>query len=195
MLFRRRASRCTPRYASSQRRLAARAFYSRIFCPVTWKAVERSLCFSATRPVNRGSMGETCSRARGAQVDHVRGQPAALVDPAPHLEWIHRIQCLRCLRIGYFAPSGIGIPGCMESEPGTGGHAYPVVRNRTENDGAGRNTGAVDNHPLARTAHALIFAVKGFDPTALVLRNQAPRRLLQSPRGRITPPVTLLGIS
>src|SRR6476620_9580555 len=36
--FGRARYRSTPRRALSQRRLAARAFYSRIFCPVTWKA-------------------------------------------------------------------------------------------------------------------------------------------------------------
>src|SRR3981189_2277791 len=58
------------------------------------------------------------------QENHACGQPSALIDPAADLKWIHQIQRLRCLGIGYLAPSGIGIPGGMKSEPGTGGHAY-----------------------------------------------------------------------
>src|ERR1700682_1666619 len=80
-----------------------------------------------------------------AQENHVWGQPAALVDPVPDLKWIHQIQRLRCRGIGHSASSGTGIPGGMKSEPGPGGHAYPVMRNRTENDGAGRYARTVDD--------------------------------------------------
>src|SRR5229473_1347684 len=116
------------------------------------------------------------------QENHACGQPSALIDPAADFEWIHRIQRLRRLGIGYLAPSGIGIPGGMKSEPGTGGHAYPVMRNRTENDGAGRNTRTVDDYPLTRAAHALIFTDIGFDPAAGVLRNSNRRAACSNPR-------------
>jgi hypothetical protein len=38
----------------------------------------------------------------------------------------------------------------MKSKSGAGGHAYFVVENQTENDGAGRSTETIDDHPLAR---------------------------------------------
>src|SRR5258708_15143257 len=143
-----------------------------MLCPVTGMAARRGHVASARQGLRiQVAWAKNASELAAAKVNHARGQPATLVNPAPDLEWIHRIQCLRCLEVGYFATSGIGIPGCMESEPSTGSHAYPVMRNRTENDGAGRNTRTVDNHPLARTAHALIFAAIDFDPATASLRN------------------------
>src|SRR5258708_5462400 len=71
-----------------------------------------------------------------AQENQVRGQPSALVDPVPDLKWIHGIQALRCFGIGYPATVRSGIPGGVKFEPGAGRHAYPVIRNRTENDSA-----------------------------------------------------------
>jgi hypothetical protein len=143
-------SRSTPRFASSRRRLPARAFYSHIFCWVTWKAARSERAASVRRGL-RIQMARAIHAREfvAAQENHARCQPSALVDPAPELKWIHQIQRLRCLKIGYFAAAGVGIPGGMKSEPGTGGHAYPVMRNRAENDGAGRGTITIDDHSLA----------------------------------------------
>jgi len=84
-----------------------------------------------------------------AQKNHVWRQSSALVDPAPNLRWIHGIQSLRCFGIGYFTTVGTGIPGGVKSEPGAGGHAYLVMSNRTENDGAGRGAITIDDNHLA----------------------------------------------
>ncbi len=106
-----------------------------------------------------------------AQGNQVRGQPSALVDPVPDLKWIHGIQALRCFGIGYLATVTPGIIGGVKSEPGAGRHAYPVMRNRTENDGASRGTITVDDHPLARDSHTLISVDVGSDPAARVIHN------------------------
>src|SRR5271156_2733875 len=103
--------------------------------------------------------------------NQVRGQPSALVDPVPDLKWILGIQALRCFRIGCLATVGPGIPGGVKSEPGAGRHAYPVIRNRTENDGASRGTITVDDHPLARDSHALISVDVGSAPAARIIHN------------------------
>src|ERR1700731_5441052 len=104
-----------------------------------------------------------------AQENHVRGQSAALVDPVPDLKWIHGIQTLCCSGIGDLATAGAGIPGSVKSEPGAGGHTYPVMRNSSENDGAGRGTIAIDDHHLARDSHALISLDVGSDAAAGVI--------------------------
>src|ERR1700721_1195021 len=49
--------------------------------------------------------------------------------------------------------------------------AYLVMRNRSENDGAGRGTKTVDDHHLARATYALIFIDVCSDPAARVLHN------------------------
>jgi hypothetical protein len=100
----------------------------------------------------------------------VRGQPSALVDPVPNLKWIRGIQALRRFGIGHPATVGADIPGGVESEPGAGGHAYPVTRNSPENDGASRGTITIDDHPLARGSHALISVDVGSDVAAGVIR-------------------------
>src|ERR1700722_9124423 len=104
-----------------------------------------------------------------AQKNDVRGQPSALVDPVPDFCWIHRIKALCCFRIGFFATVGAGVPGGVESKPGTGGHAYPIMRHRPENDGTSRGTIAIDDHHLARAPHAFISFDVGSDPAARVL--------------------------
>src|ERR1700730_7325637 len=117
-----------------------------------------------------------------AQENHVWRQPSALVDPAPDLKWIHGTQRLRCFGIGYSATVGTGIPGGVKSEPGAGGHTDLVMGNRTENDGAGRGTKAVDDHHFARAAHALIFIDVGLDPAAAVFHNPNHRIACFNPR-------------
>src|SRR5258707_15843423 len=88
-----------------------------------------------------------------AQGNQVRGQPSTLVDPVPALKWIHGIQALRCFGIGYLATVRPGFISVVKSEPGAGRHAYPVMRNRTENDRASRCTLTVHDHPSPRLAH------------------------------------------
>src|SRR5450631_3423641 len=116
-----------------------------------------------------------------AQENHVWRQPSALVDPAPDLKWIHGIQRLRCFGIGYLAAFGTGIPSGVKSELGAGGHADPVMSNRTENDGAGRGTKTVDDHHLARAAYALIFFDVGVDSAAAVFHNPNHRLTCSNP--------------
>src|SRR5712671_1894782 len=106
-----------------------------------------------------------------AQKNYVWRQPSALVDPAPDFKWIHGIQSLRCFGIGYFTTVGTGIPGSVKSEPGAGSHAYLVMSNRTENDGAGRGTITIDDHHLARAMHPLVSIDVGSDPAARVRHN------------------------
>src|SRR6266849_5044843 len=101
----------------------------------------------------------------------IRCGSSALVDPVPDLKWIHGIQALRCFGIGHLATVRPGIIGGVKSEPGAGRHAYPVMRNRTENDGARRGTITVDDHPLARDSHTLIAVDVGSDPAARVIQN------------------------
>src|SRR5260370_33003827 len=103
-----------------------------------------------------------------AQENQVRGQPSALVDPVPDLKWIHGIQALRCFGIGYLATVRPGIIGGVKSEPGAGRHAYPVMRNRTENDGPRRCTITVTDHHLARESPTLISVDVGCAPSASV---------------------------
>jgi hypothetical protein len=110
------------------------------------------------------------------------GQPSALVDPTPDLEWIHQIQRLRCSGIGYLPAVGTAIPCGVKSELSARGHAYLVMRNRTENDGPGRGTITVDDQHCARAAHALILIDIGFDPAARVLRNPNRRVTCSNPR-------------
>jgi hypothetical protein len=104
-----------------------------------------------------------------AQKHYVRGQSSALVDPVPDFNWIHGIKTLCCFGIGFFATVGAGVPGGVESKPGTGGHAYPIMRHRPENDGTSRGTITIDDHHLARATHAFISFDVGSDPAARVL--------------------------
>src|SRR5258708_17593892 len=96
-----------------------------------------------------------------AQEHHARGKSSGLVDPAPYLRRIHRIQVLRCLGIGYSTTLGTGIPGGVEPELGARGHAYLVMGNRAENDGAGRDAITVYDHHLALAPYALTLIAIG----------------------------------
>jgi hypothetical protein len=78
-----------------------------------------------------------------------RVSPPRWSDPVPDLKWIHGIQTLRCFAIGDLATVRARIPGGVKSEPGAGGHAYPVMRYSPESDGTGRGPITIDNHPLA----------------------------------------------
>ncbi len=78
---------------------------------------------------------------------------------------------MRCFGIGYSTTVGSGIPGGVESELGARGHANPVMRNRAENDGAGRETNTVYDYHLARTAQTPILIDLGAHPAATVLPN------------------------
>jgi len=71
----------------------------------------------------------------------------------------------------YLATARLGMPGGVKSEPAAGRHAYPVMRNHTENDGASRGTITVDDRPLARHSRALISVDVGSDPAARVIHN------------------------
>jgi hypothetical protein len=114
------------------------------------------------------------------------GQSSALVDPASDLKWIHQIQRLRCSGIGYLRDVGTAIPCGVKSELGARGHAYLVMRNLTENDGAGRGTITVDDHHRTRAAHALKFIeyVSIRPPGSCAIRTAAS--LAPIPASRIT---------
>src|SRR5260370_38815926 len=107
--------------------------------------VRRSPCIQMAWPIHGRELA-------AAQEHHARGKSSAPIDPAQYLRRIHRIQVLRCFGIGYSPPLGTGIPGCVESELGTRGHAYLFMGNRAENDGAGRDAITVYDHHLARAA-------------------------------------------
>ena len=84
-----------------------------------------------------------------AQKDHVRRQPAARSDPAPHPHRIHRIQHHGCFAISDSATVGAEIPSGVEAKRRARGHADFVVRDGTEDDGAGRGTETVNDHGFA----------------------------------------------
>ena len=89
---------------------------------------------------------------------------------------------MRCFGIAFFTTVGSGIPGGVESELGARGHANPIMRNRAENDGAGRETITVYDYHLARTAQALILIDVDSHPAATILPN--PNRRIACPNAR-----------
>src|SRR5258708_3870675 len=106
-----------------------------------------------------------------AQEHHARGKSSAPIDPALYLRRIHRIQVLRCLGIGYSTTLGTGIPGGVEPELGARGHAYLVMGNRAENDGAGRDAITVYDHHLPPPPSPLIFITIASPPAPPVHPN------------------------
>ena len=99
---------------------------------------------------------------------------------------IHRVQHLGGFGIGHRAAIGAEIPGRMEAEIGMRGHADLVMRNRAENDGAGRGAQAVDDDGLAGSAQALIFVDIGADPAAAIIGNPNHRMAAPTPASRRT---------
>ena len=112
----------------------------------------------------------------------MRGQPATGGDPAPHRRGIHRVQHLGRFGIGNGAAIGAEIPRRVESEHGMRGNANLVVRDRAEDDGAGRGAQAVDDHGFAGGAQALISVDVGADPAAAVIRD--PNHRMTCPHAR-----------
>jgi len=106
-----------------------------------------------------------------SQEDHVRRQPAARGDPALHRHRIHRIQHQSCFAIGDGAALGTEIPSSVEAKRRAGGHADFVVRDRVEDDGAGRGTETVNDHGFAGWAKAPISVDVCSDPAAVIVRD------------------------
>ena len=113
---------------------------------------------SRTPYPSEGEIVECVEKARhvhrlqhlAAQEDHVRRQPAARSDPAPHPHRIHRIQHHGCFAISDGATVGAEIPSGVEAERRARRHTDFVVRDRTEDDGAGRSTETINDHGFAR---------------------------------------------
>jgi hypothetical protein len=82
-----------------------------------------------------------------------------------------RIEHLRRLAVGDDPAIGVDIVRRVETQTGLRGDAYPVVRNRAENDGARREAQAVDDDRLAGRANGLISIKIGPDLAAAIIRN------------------------
>ena len=110
-----------------------------------------------------------------AQEDHVGRQAPAFGDPVLHRHRIHRVQLLSCFAIGDRATLGAEVIRGVEAERRARGHADIVVRDRTQDDGAGRETETIYHHGFAGSAQAHKFVEVGSDAAAAITRDTNAR--------------------
>ena len=84
-----------------------------------------------------------------SQKDHAWTQTAAISDPVPDLRWVHRIEHPGCPRIGNGTSVGSEIPRCVEGEASVSSYTDSLVRDRAEDNCAGRGAKAVNDYCLA----------------------------------------------
>ena len=106
-----------------------------------------------------------------SQKDHSRTQTAAISDPLPDLRWVHRIKHPGCSWVGNGLSVGSEIPGGMEGEAGVSSYTDLFVRDRAEDNCAGRSAKTIYHYCLACGSQLSVAVYVTADLSAPIISN------------------------